>query len=380
MTNKYINRLIEPEITQSLFKSKVILIYGPRRAGKTTLVTKLLTNQKIPVSYLNGDEGDTQRQLAQADTSHQLGQIIGNSKLIIIDEAQRIPNIGLKLKLLVDHYPDRQIIATGSSSFELANQTVEPLTGRNFPFWLFPLSVAEISTGLTKLEINRLLPDWLMYGNYPETIQSVGYDAKRNSCKLMASDYLYKDIYALGSLRNPELLRRLLEALALQIGNEVSYNELATLLGASKQTVSAYIDLLEKAFIVFRLNPFSRNLRKEIGKNRKIYFYDLGIRNAIIDNFNPLSLRNDIGALWENFLISEFQKKQNSISEKHRAYFWRTYDQKEIDYLEEKNGQFFGYEFKWQKVKYKPPQDFLTAYPKSTVQLINQDNYPDFIA
>lgn len=374
----YIKRVLEEKIKNSLFKDKIIIIYGARQVGKTTLVKKIAADLEEPYQYLNCDELDVVSQFSKADNSVALKQIIGNRKLTIIDEAQRVKNIGLKLKLLIDNYPDTQIIATGSSSFDLANEINEPLTGRAFEFWLFPLLLKEINTN-SKLDVDRKLASLLIYGSYPEIYQLESSEAKSQRIKYLTSNYLYKDILKFNSLKNSEIVLKLLQALALQIGNEVSYNELANLVGINKATVANYIELLEKAFIIFRLSPYSRNLRKAIGKMRKIYFLDLGIRNALVNNQNPLDLRDDAGRLWENFVIAEKYKQQAGPGFKTNYYFWRTYDQQEVDLVEDKGGQLFGWEIKWQGKTKKPPKAWQDAYSRASWQIIDQNNYLKFL-
>src|SRR3989339_403715 len=363
----YIKRQIEPVILKNLFKGDIIILYGARQVGKTTLVKNILkTTFRIPSKYINCDEGDIQKFFSEAETSSALRKIIGDSKLVVLDEAQKIRNIGSKLKLLVDNYPDQQIIATGSSSFDLANEVVEPLTGRGLEFWLYPLSVGEMFSEQGQLEFNRELESLLVYGNYPLVFRSLTADDKKLQLEKIVSNYLYKDILKFQSLKNSETVRKLLEALALQAGSEVSYTELGQLLGISKQTAAAYIDILEKAFIIFKVRPFSRNLRKELGKLRKIYFYDLGVRNALINNFNPISLRGDVGALWENFVVSEKKKESNFIANVTPLYFWRTYDGQEIDLIEDKGGKLSALEIKWQKVPKIAPKAWREGYPDSS--------------
>lgn len=370
----YIQRSLEKEIKKNLFKGKVIVIYGARQVGKTTLVKKIAEDFGEPYTYLNCDEMDVLRKFQAADNSEALKQIIGHQRLVVIDEGQRIKNIGLKLKLLVDAYPEKQIITTGSSSFDLSNEINEPLTGRNFEFWLFPLSLAEIYNKEKKLEFERKLEDLLIYGSYPEIYQLESEELKAQRIKYLASNYLYKDILKFSNIKSSEIVLKLLQALALQIGQEVSYNELANLIGVGKQTVADYINLLEKAFIVFRLSPYSGNLRKALSKLRKIYFLDLGIRNAIINNQNQLNLRNDVGKLWENFVIAEKYKQQFGLGFKTNYYFWRTYDKQEVDLVEEKGGQLSGWEIKWTCKSKKPPKAW-KSYKNSTWQIIDKNNY-----
>jgi len=376
----YIHRSIETSLKNSLFTGKVVIVYGARQVGKTTLVKSMAKSLTSAYTYLNCDEQDVLVKLREANTSTALKTIIGDNKLIIIDEAQRIKNIGLKLKLLADNFPNQQIIATGSSSFELANEVNEPLTGRSIDYWLFPLSYSEILAGKSNLEINRELENLLIYGLYPDVYQTAGMDKKAARVKNLAENYLFKDTLTFTSFKNSEVVLKLAQALALQIGNEVSYNELATLVGVSKQTVVNYITLLEKSFIVFRLSPYSGNLRKELGKLRKIYFFDLGIRNALINNQNSLSLRDDVGKLWENFVIAEKYKTQLGPGWKTNLYFWRTYDQQEIDLIEDKGGRLFGWEIKWQNKKAKPPKAWTDTYPKASWQMATRDNFQNLLS
>jgi predicted AAA+ superfamily ATPase len=309
-------------------------------------------------------------------TSTELRALIGSRTLIVIDEAQRVRNIGLTLKLIVDNYPALQVIATGSSSFELSNTITEPLTGRKTEFRLFPLSVGELAAAEDLLASRRLLERRLRYGMYPGVVTA---DDPAVVILEIAGSYLYRDVLEYQTVKNADLLRRLLQALALQIGGEVAYTELAALLGIDKATVARYVALLEQAYIIFHLPPFSRNLRKELAKLRKVYFYDVGIRNALINNFNPLDLRGDVGALWENFFVSE-RLKANANARRHvNAYFWRTHDGAEVDYLEEAEGRLVGFECKWIAEKWRPPAAFLAAYPGSELRLANRENYREFL-
>ncbi len=371
-----IKRKIQDNIEKALFKGKVVIIYGARQVGKTTLVKEIVEKFGDDSSFYSCDEIDI-RQALTDKTSTELRDFLGDKKLIIIDEAQRVKNIGITLKLLVDNFPKMQIIATGSSSFDLSNEISETLTGRKDEFYLYPFSIEELSQKYSKIEINRLLEKRMIYGMYPEAVRG-GEDVVKN-LKSLAQSYVYKDVLQYQNIKNPEVLVKLLQALALQIGNEVSYNELASLTGLDKNTVSNYIQILEKAFIIFRLSPFSRNLRKELKKMRKIYFYDTGIRNALISNFNSLDIRQDAGVLWENFIVSERIKCNNNNFIDTNNYFWRTWDQKEIDLIEEREGKLFGYEFKWNDKKIKPPKDWLETYDNASFEVINRDNYLDFV-
>lgn len=372
-----IARILYERITQRLFRGKAIIILGPRQVGKTTLVKKIMNELGESYIYLNGDEPDVPG-LLENKNSLSLRNIIGKKRLLVIDEAQRVKNIGLIVKLLIDNYPDIQVIVTGSSSLELANETQEPLTGRKYEYNLFPLSYQELESHEGILETRRQLEHRLIYGFYPEIITSPGEEEEL--LKLITGSYLYKDVFALQNIRRPELFQRILQALALQIGNEVSYHELGQLVGADNQTVERYIDLLEKSFVIFRLGAFSRNLRNELKRSRKIYFWDNGIRNALISNFNSLHLRQDTGALWENFLICERLKVNHYLNKSVNTYFWRTRTQQEIDYIEERGGSLSAYEMKWNpKKRKKIPLSFTNAYPNSEAWIINLDNFRDFV-
>lgn len=372
----YIQRRLEGTIKSALFKGKIIIVYGARQVGKTTLVKKIAENLGEPYQYLNCDEMDILSALQSANTSEALKQVIGSHKLVIIDEAQRVKNIGLKLKLIVDNFSQIQVIATGSSSFDLANEVNEPLTGRNFEFWLFPLTVGELFIKDQKIEAQRKLESLLVFGSYPDVYQLESREQKSERIKYLASNYLYKDILKFNNIKNSEVVLKLLQALALQIGSEVSYNELANMVGVSKKTVADYIELLEKAFIIFHLPPYSGNLRKAIGKLRKIYFLDLGIRNAIINNQNPIQIRDDVGKLWENFVISERYKQQLGLGSKTNFYFWRTYDKQEVDLVEDVGGKLLGWEIKWGQKSSKAPRAWID-YGNSSWQIINRENYLD---
>lgn len=368
-----IQREIQNKVIKSLFKKKIIIIYGARQVGKTTLVKEIQQKYKNS-AYYNCDERDI-REALYNKTSTELKIFLGKAKLIILDEAQRVKNIGLTLKLIIDNFSEKQIIATGSSSFDLSNEIKEPLTGRKKEFYLYPFSLRELRLAFSSLEINRLLEKRMIFGLYPEAAE----DPKEDVIKEIASSYLYKDVLQYQNIKNPDLLDRLLQALALQIGNEVSYNELASTVGIDKNTVASYIRILEQAFIIFRLKPFSRNLRSELKKLRKIYFYDTGVRNALINNFNPLYLRNDTGALWENFMLSERLKNNFNAGINLNSYFWRTHQQQEIDYLEERKAKISAYEFKFKKGALKAPKIFQETYPGASVEIVNSDNYQKFL-
>ncbi len=350
---------------------------GPRQAGKTTLLRTLVADQSEASVWLNCDEPDTRKTL-QEPTSSLLRNLIGDATLLVIDEAQRVKNIGLTLKLITDQLPHVQLIATGSSSLELANEINEPLTGRKIKYLLLPFSTEELIMHHGLQEERRLLSQRLVFGMYPDVVINPGKE--RRTLQNLSSSYLYKDIFSFQDVRKPETLETLLEALALQVCSEVSYHELAQTVGVDSATVRRYIDLLEKAFVIFRLRSFSRNLRNELKKSRKIYFYDNGIRNAIINNFQSLELRTDQGALWENFLVSERQKYLHFHEIYTNRYFWRTKQQQEIDYLEDRDGQLHASEFKWNKqAKAHFSPTFLNAYPNSTTLTITPDNYTDWL-
>ncbi|MCC6413408.1 MAG: ATP-binding protein [Saprospiraceae bacterium] len=372
-----IQRMVENQILDRIFKGKVILLFGPRQVGKTTLVKRIIQSYQDTAMYFNGDEPDVQ-QLLRRKSSAELKAIIGSRTLVVIDEAQRIENIGLTLKLMVDQFPEIQIIATGSSAFDLADQTQEPLTGRKYEFYLFPIAFAEMAASQGLLDAQRLVNHRMIFGYYPEIITKPGEEAE--NLRLLANSYLYKDIFAMQEVRKPVLLQKVLQALAFQMGSEVSYHEIAQLTGSDNQTVERYIDLLEKAFVVFRLNSFSRNLRNELKRSKKIYFWDNGIRNAVISNFNPVDLRQDTGALWENFMVSERQKINHYNALFPNIYFWRTHQQQEIDYLESMGGQLQAYEFAWNvKNKKKLPTAFAQAYPDAGFTVVTPENMQSFV-
>ena len=369
-----IKRTLSDVIQKRFFKGKAILLLGPRQVGKTTLIQELI--QEKEYLFLNGDDSSIRSILENASTV-QLQSIIGNYKIVFIDEAQRISNIGLTLKLITDQFKSVQLLVSGSSSFEINNKTQEPLTGRKFEYHLFPISWEEFENNTGYLVAQQQLEERLIYGMYPDVINN--RDDANNVLRELATSYLYKDVLSLIGIRKPDILEKLLKALALQIGNEVSYNELSNLLEIDKATVAKYIDLLEKSFIVFQLTSFSRNQRNEIKNNRKIYFYDNGIRNMIINNLNPIDSRSDKGALWENFLISERIKIQNYHEHFSNNYFWRTIQRQEIDFIEEKNGNINAFEFKWKSGgRNKIPKSFLENY-QATGKVIDKDNFREFV-
>jgi len=369
-------RKIEKLIADKLNDKKAIIIFGARQTGKTTVLKKIFGERNDSI-WLNADEADVQALFENA-SSTRFKAVFGSKKYIIIDEAQRIKNIGLKLKLITDELQDKKIIATGSSSFELANDINEPLTGRKWEYYMYPLSFEELVKHNGLLEEERLLNHRLIYGSYPEVVMNPGNE--KETLKHLADSYLYKDILLWQNIKKSDKLIKLLQALALQLGNEVSFNELGNLIELDNATVEKYIQLLEQCYVIFRLNAFSRNVRKELKRGRKIYFYDNGIRNSLIANFNMPELRQDVGALWENYLISERIKFTNYNGIWANKYFWRTQDQQEIDYIEEFDGKLFAYEFKWhKKSNVRFPLTFTKAYPEHETKLIDRTNYFEFL-
>lgn len=358
--------------------SKVIVIYGPRRCGKTTLIEKHLETAKQKYLLVSGEDITIQEYLS-SQSIIKLKNFVGENKLLIIDEAQKIKNIGVNLKLIVDHIPGVSIIATGSSAFDLAQNIGEPLTGRKYTLKLFPFAQMEIAQIEAPHETAANLENRLIFGSYPDVILAKGNSDRERYLKEIASSYLYKDILELDGLKHSDKIVRILQLLAFQIGKEVSLSELGTQLNMSKNTVERYLDLLEKTFVIYKLSGFSRNLRKEISKSSRFYFYDNGVRNVLINNFNTLNMRDDIGQLWENYIITERIKKQEYGELQSNNFFWRTYDQKEIDWVEERGGKLFGYEIKWKSAKIKPPPDWLKTYKEAVFEVVDKDNYIKFI-
>lgn len=372
-----ITRKIYEKIKNRLDDNKAIILFGPRQAGKSTLLKQLGPLLKQPVLWMNGDESDI-RKLLESPTSTSLKALIGNAGTLIIDEAQRIENIGVCLKLVVDNITTVKVIATGSFSFELANHINEPLTGRKWEFHIYPLSFGEMVNHHGLLDERRLLNHRLIYGYYPEIVTHPCEEIER--IKELADSYLYKHILTWERIQKPDKMEKLLQAIALQLGNEVSYHELGLITGLDNQTVEKYIDLLEKAFIVFRLGSLSRNLRNELKKSRKIYFFDNGLRNAVINQFSPPDLRSDMGALWENFMISERVKLLAYQRISANQYFWRTHAQQEIDYVEERDGKMTVFEFKWNRnVKKAIPATFLKGYPEAKTLVVTPENIAEFL-
>jgi len=372
-----VHRILQETIEKRMFKGKAIILLGSRQCGKSTLVEALLDAQEHKWLYLNGDEADVRDMLTNT-TSAKLRSHVEGHTIVFIDEAQRIPNVGLTLKLFTDQIKNIQVIATGSSAFELSSKVNEPLTGRKYEFMLYPLSFSEMVKHHGLLQEKRLIEQRLIYGYYPEIINKTGEE--RELLKLLAGSYLYKDLLALENMKKPVLLDKLLRALALQIGSEISYHELAQTVGADKGTVEKYIDLLEKAFVVFRLPALNRNVRNEIKKGKKVYFFDCGVRNAIIDNFNRVGTRTDTGALWENFVIAERMKYLRYRNSGGSFYFWRTTQQQEIDLIEDADGQLNAYECKWGKTgRSRFPQTFIVNYPGAKTHVISPENIEEFI-
>lgn len=372
-----IHRRLEDNIRKLLGGKKAIIIMGARQVGKSTLLHQMLDNQEN-IIWMNGDDIDVQ-ELFRDISSTRLRALLGNKKTLVIDEAQRIPDIGLRIKLITDQVEGVQVIATGSSSFELASKVNESLTGRKREFKMFPLTFSEMVEHTNLLEELRMIPHRMVYGYYPEVVCNPGDE--NDVLKELSDSYLYKDILSFDGINKPDKLSRLLKALALQIGNQISYNEIGNLIGLDSKTVERYIDILEKSFIIFRLGSFSRNLRNELKSGRKIYFWDLGIRNAVIGNIAQIENRTDTGELWENFAIVERIKQNCYRNGFAQSWFWRTQQQKEIDYIEEENGVIQAFEFKWneRKARVKAPESFAKAYPDATFHVITPKNIEEFL-
>lgn len=373
-----IERDFRHKIDKSLEKGKAAIVMGARQIGKSTLLQQMFADRD-DVLWLNGDEYDT-REMFEKITSTRLKSIIGNNKIVIIDEAQRIPDIGLKMKLITDQIKGVKLVATGSSSFELTSKINESLAGRKRELQMFPLSFSEMAAHTNLLDELRMIPHRLVYGYYPEVVANAGDE--RDILKELTNSYLYKDILILDSIKKSDKIMRLLQALALQIGSQVSYNEIAKLVGLDSKTVERYIDVLEKSYIVFRLPSYARNLRNELKISRKVYFYDLGIRNAIISNFNPVEMRSpsEVGEMWENFVIAERVKRNMTNDSDATMYFWRTQQQQEVDLVEETNGNIDAFEFKWNpKAKAPRPKTFLDAYKNASFKVVTPDNIEEFL-
>lgn len=375
-----IHRKLEGSIAESLKNSpRIVILYGPRQVGKTTLMRKIIPELGYKTLEINADQIKYRDVLSSRDLD-QLRGLVTNYELLFIDEAQNVPDIGMNLKILHDHIPNLKIAVTGSSALELANLTKESLTGRTRTFKLYPISVEELATQWNTFQINSKLEELMLFGSYPEVIKLENRKEKIELLEEICSSYLYKDVLQLSGIRHSSKIHKLLSLLALQCGSLVSIQEIGKSLGLSHDTVNSYIDLLEKGFILYRLSGYSRNLRKEVNKMNKIYFYDNGIRNALTHSFNPLELRQDTGSLWENFLISERikSKEYNRIHGQH--YFWRSYSGAELDYVEESDGQLSGFEIKWRKTKARPIASWLQSYENSSFKLINRENFLEFIS
>lgn len=371
-----VKRFLEDKIKEKLGNGKAIIIMGARQVGKTTLIKNALDTNKNTL-WLSGDEMDVAKLFENA-SSTRFKAIFGNHQIVVIDEAQRIPDIGIKLKLITDQIPDIQLIVSGSSSFDLANKINEPLTGRKWEYHLYPISYGEMVVHHGLLEEKRLLTHRLVFGYYPDVINNAGKE--KEILKQLSDSYLFKDILMWEQVKKPDKLVKLLQAIAFKIGSQVSYNELGQICGLDSKTVEKYIILLEQCYVIFRLGSFSRNLRNELKNSRKIYFYDNGIRNSLIADFSLPELRQDIGMLWENFVIAERQKKAEYAGLWRNKWFWRTKEQKEIDYIEEGDGQVEAYEIKWNpKSAVKKVNRFLEAYPGSKFTIIHPDNMDDFL-
>lgn len=372
-----IERLLQKAIEQRLGQGKAIIVFGARQVGKTTMLKNML-KEREDVLWMNGDEQDI-RNLFENISSTRLKAIIGKNNIVVIDEAQRITDIGIGIKLITDNFPNVQVFATGSSSFDLSNKVREPLTGRKFEYYMFPLSFAELVEYNSLLEEKRLLTHRLIYGSYPDVVNNIGDE--RIVLNELADSYLYKDILMFDKIKKSEKLVKLLQALAYQIGSEVSYNELAQTCGIDPKTVESYVQLLEQSYIIFRLGSFSRNLRNELKFARKIYFWDCGIRNAIIGNYQEPEARLDTGALFENYIISERIKKLKYEKSYAQSYFWRTSAKQEIDYIEDIDGKISAFEFKWNpKRKAKVPLSFARSYPDAEFKVVTRDNYEEILS
>jgi predicted AAA+ superfamily ATPase len=367
------------KIDSFLVPGKALILYGPRRAGKTTLLKSYLDSCGLRYRLETGDDVRIRNLLGSGDLK-QIVAFAEGFEIVAIDEAQQIPDIGMGLKILVDHLPALRIIATGSSSFDLAGAIGEPLTGRKRTLTLFPISQIELKRKFNSYDLRQRMEEYLVYGSYPETVMADGRKEKIELLEELVGSYLLKDVLAMDRIRSSRTLLDLLKLIAFQVGSEVSLNELATQVKLDVKTVGRYLDILEKAFVIVRLGGFSRNLRNEVTSKAKYYFLDNGIRNAIIGQYNLLDTRNDIGALWENFIVAERLKKRSYTGIYGNIYFWRTYDGKEIDYVEERDGGLFGFECKWSmKKKDKPPKKWLESYPGATFELVTPDSYLDFV-
>lgn len=377
----HIPRLLFSQIKDRVINSKkVVIIYGARQVGKTTMAKSILSEVEGRVLHINADQIAPLDVLSSRNYDRLKGLVAGYD-FLFLDEAQRIPDIGINLKIIHDRIPELNILVTGSSSLDLANRVKEPLTGRTWTHRLYPISIKEWQQAhnFNQFEISSKVSAWMRFGGYPELLAMENEADKRDYLNELAAAYLYKDILAIGDIRYPEKLKQLLKLLAFQIGNLISIQELAQSLQVNRDTILNYLDLLEKSFVIFRLGGFSRNLRKEVIKMDKVYFFDLGIRNALIENTNPLEVRNDVGALWENFLLSERIKYLEYSRQHTNQYFWRTHSGAELDYVEERDGALHGYEFKWKKKNARVPKTWAETYENSTFKVINRENFLEFL-
>ncbi len=370
--------LIERVINKLQTSDKGVVIYGARQVGKTTLANEVISRLGLKTLVVNGDQTRF-LDLLSSRSLQTLQSLVSGYELLFVDEAQRIPEIGVNLKIILDNIPQVKVLVTGSSSLDLASKISEPLTGRVWNYQLFPISFLELSGLFNPAELDETLRERLIFGSYPDMFSMKSDSEKTEYLQNLSDAYLFRDLIEFGGVKNSSKIRDLLKLLAFQIGSEVSLTELGSQLGMGKDTAARYIDLLEKSFIVFRINGFSRNLRKEVTKMDKVYFYDLGIRNVLIDNLKTMENRDDIGKLWENFLILERMKYMKYSGHLYSPYFWRTYTGAEIDYVEEKGGSLSGFEFKYRKKEAKIPRTFLATYPNSNYSVITKENYIDFI-
>lgn len=366
------------DLGQFLQPNRVLVIQGPRQVGKTTLMNDYLAASSMKYKLVSGDDILVHKPLSSQSLS-EIRSFCEGYELLAIDEAHKIPGIGMAMKMMVDHLPGIRVIATGSSSFELAGQTGEPLTGRKTTLLMYPIAQMELLHHFNPYELREKLNELLVFGSYPQVLTAGTSAEKARILTEITGSYLFRDILAFERIKSPQLLVDLLRLLAFQTGNEVSINELSQRLGIDNKTVKRYLELLEKSFILYRLRGYSRNLRKEISKKPKYYFYDTGIRNAVIASFNPLDIRNDTGQLWENFLVMERIKKQSYLPVYANNFFWRSWGGSEVDFVEERDGRLFGYEIKWSGGKVKPPALWLKTYPGATHEVIDRDNYMGFV-
>lgn len=370
-----IERFLTDRVLKAIEPGKVTILYGPRQVGKTTLLSQLSKELSEPYLQISGDQLKY-REVLSSEDSQKLKGLIGDSKILIIDEAQRVPNIGLNLKIIVDNFPEVKVLVTGSASLDLAGKVSEPLTGRKKSFMLYPVSYQEIEKWQGRFETEQQLERWLVFGTYPEALTTEGRQQREDYLAELVSSYLYKDILDFGGVKKSDKIVDLLRLLAFQIGHEVAISELASNLALDRTTVEKYLNLLEQSFVIYKVSGFSRNLRKEIAKTNRYYFYDNGVRNALIENFNDIRLRDDKGQLWENFLFMERLKLNQNLGRRANYYFWRTYDQKEINLVEERGGKIYGFEFKWRgDIRSTVKEEFTKAYQGAQVKTVNRDNF-----